>query len=170
VLLPLLRLGRAAEAAEYHRRGYRLTKDKLDFVEQISDHLIYLVLIQNTGAAIKLFERHLGLVLSAPSPLNRYRFFRASLFLFRQLQKGSRARRKFRLPNTFPLWAEEGTYTLARLADWFEAEARTLAQQFDARSSNTYRMRELDQLSELENLIQPVDNQANPPADDSHDS
>ncbi|MES2793001.1 MAG: hypothetical protein V4719_25540 [Planctomycetota bacterium] len=150
VLVPSLRLGRIIEAAEYHQRGYLLVKDDPSHISAFGGHLIYLVLVQNLPAGIKLFERHLRAALATSALLNRYNFYRASLFLMLALQKSGTKLRKLRLPETFPLWNEGRQYDLAELTAWFEHEARELARQFDVRNGNHFRMTELDDLATLE--------------------
>lgn len=152
-LIPLVRAGQYELAAEYHRRGYLKIKYDLGYVESISGHLIYLVLIKDLRKALTLFQRHIELVMQAPSPLDRFFFYRASLFLFNHLGKLLRPERKMQLAQNFPLYQESGLYDTRQLAAWFNTEARHLAAQFDTRAGNTYRMGCIDELDGLEELI-----------------
>lgn len=153
VLVPLLRLGRLKEAVDCHRQGFDMVKEQATFLREISQHLLFLVLLPDLNRAAKAFECHLRFALETQSPLRRYDFFRAALFMLLQMLKKSSSQRKFRLPQTFPLWQESGSYDLAALANWFETEVRTLARQFDARNGNTYRTDEVEELADLEELV-----------------
>src|SRR5207245_2027308 len=55
VLLPLARLGRFDEAAEYHRLGLPLIKNNAAFLESMAQHMIYMALVQDLAGAVKLF-------------------------------------------------------------------------------------------------------------------
>jgi hypothetical protein len=157
ILLPLVRLNRLEEAKAYHRQGYAMVKNGEGFLVAIADHLIFMVLTRDLKGATKLFESHLLFALRTHALLRRYFFYRATIFLFRQMLKSSKSNRKFRLPNSFPLWNEKGTYDLLQVKEWFESEALALARQFDARNNNTYRSDELDNMADLDDLVQPVE-------------
>lgn len=152
-LIPLVRAGEYELAAEYHRRGYLKIKYDLGYLESISGHLIYLVLISDQTKALTLFQRHIELAMQSPSPLDRLFFYRASLFLFNHLAKMQRPERKMQLAQNFPLYEESGRYDTRQLAAWFNTESRHLAAQFDARAGNSYRMESIDELTGLEELI-----------------
>ncbi|HEV3004527.1 MAG TPA: hypothetical protein VGX78_08690 [Pirellulales bacterium] len=145
---------RADEAARWHRLGRSLLDDKPWLIAEHSEHLEYLVLINDLAGAVKSFERHLSYALEHHSPLERYDFLRATVLLFRSLIKAPNVTPRFCLPESFPLFKKEGRYDLAELADWFESEARALAAQFDARSGNRFRTNQLDALQGLENSVQ----------------
>lgn len=153
VLLPLLRLQRPEEAQRLHQQGYPLVKGKPSFLDTISEHMIFLVLMSEQKTAIKVFEQHTRLALETRSPARRFEFLRAVLFLFLQLLKAPQQHKRFRLPETFPLWKENGLYDLAEVANWIEGEARSIAKQFDERNRNSHRTEELDELEELAELI-----------------
>jgi hypothetical protein len=147
--IPLLHLKRADEAMEYHRKGYPLVRDNPKFLPELAEYLIFETLVEDFAAAVKLFERHLPLAMETAVPLWRYEFFRAATFLFRRLVKSGKATRTLRLPDSFALKNDTGTYDLAELAGWFEKEARELAKQFDSRSGNDYRLKQIDELNKL---------------------
>ena len=152
-LIPLVKRGEFEQAAEYHRRGYSKIKNDMGYLESISGHLIYLVLINDQPKALTLFQRHIPLVMQSPSPLDRFFFHHASLFLFRHLSQMPRPNRKIQLPQSFPVYHESGSYDTHALAAWFNSEARQLAAQFDARAGNNYRTDTINQLDELQTLI-----------------
>ena len=157
LLIPLVRLNRLDEAHAYSRKGYALVKNNLKFLEEAADHLIFMVLTHDLKGAVQLVERHLNVALNTPVPRRRLAFYRACLFLFRRLEQSPQGKRVLHLPDDFPLWNKTGVYDLTQVKEWFEREARALAEQFDARNGNTFRTDELTALSELEDLIQPSD-------------
>src|SRR5262249_20262089 len=59
VSLPLMRLGRVAEAMTYHNRAHRLIARKPMYVEDAGRHIRFLALTDNLPRALKLFETHL---------------------------------------------------------------------------------------------------------------
>jgi tetratricopeptide (TPR) repeat protein len=153
VLLPLMRLNRTEEAANYHRAGYRMIKDNPDFLWEVADHLIYRVLTRDLAGAAALFETHLHSALSTHALLRRYWFYRSALFLMRHLQKTGTSDLVLRLPEGFPIRNDTARYAVGQLKEWLEQEAGELARQFDARSGNGYREKELAEFDELDSLV-----------------
>ena len=47
---------------------------------------------------------------------------------------------RMKLPNSFPLYQEDGNYDLAELWEYYEKYARSCAQKFDARNGTTHFM------------------------------
>lgn len=152
VLTTLLRVGRVQDAAEFHAIGYPMVRNQLNYIDTVGDHLTYLVLVRELSLALKVFETHFRLALAATSPLDRFNFYLSALLLFVVLQTTSSKvrKRKLRLPETFPLWNEQGSYEYAQLADWLQTEATALADQFDQRAGNRDFQDELDGLVEFD--------------------
>lgn len=135
VLLPMLRAGRVAEAMGYHHKGYRRIAQERDYLDDASDHLIFLALTGNLAKGIKLVERHTPWMLEASvSQDNRFEFALAARLLFERLRDAGRKRVKVRLPEAFPGVREDGSYEPAALEAAFLADARALAARFDARN------------------------------------
>jgi hypothetical protein len=157
MLLPLIRQGQWERAAECHSTGYPKVRgtSNFNFMEDISHHLIYLAIVGDRTKSIKAFERHMRQGFTAPSPLDRYFFARAATLVLRRAAAAvGKPTRKLRMPEEYPHREESGQYVLTDLAGWFETEARGLAVQFDTRAGNTYRVGQMDALSELEELAQ----------------
>lgn len=53
-----------------------------------------------------------------------------------------------RFPQTFPLYNEDGTYSCARLAEWFYTQAQDIAKRFDRRNGSNYYERHLIRFGE----------------------
>jgi hypothetical protein len=155
-LVPLLRLDRGEEAANYHTIGYPSVEGNPKFLNSASDHIDYRILVGDTAGAIKAFERHIPMAFVTADTRAKYGWYRSALFLFRRLLDAGKATRKLKLPEAFPLSKPKGPYDVAELAGWFETEARALADRFDARAGNRFRNAELDDLNELANLAQTL--------------
>ena len=119
-----------------------------EFVEAISEHLVYLAVAGDPAKSLKTFERHARQGLTAASLLDRYFFFRAATLVLRRAASTGKPTHKVKLPEAFPARQESGQYALADLAAWFENEARTLAAAFDARAGNAYRIGQMNALAE----------------------
>ncbi|HEX8709198.1 MAG TPA: hypothetical protein VF723_13205 [Pyrinomonadaceae bacterium] len=155
LLLPLVRLDRLPEAMLYHQRGYALIANNKAFLDRISNHLIFLVLTENFRRAIALFEKHYPWSEQNSDLLYRFRFYRAAWLLFQLLSERGENALELRLPRTFPLYAEEGRYDAARLAEWFRQGASVLAARFDARNENDFFARTLAETPDLKRLTVP---------------
>ncbi len=136
VLLPLLRLGRVDEAAEYYRKGYRLASGNREFLDCLGDYLIFLVLTGNLSQGVKLFERHLGWAVETMDLYARWRFYAAVSYFLPLLAQSGRTELKLRLIEETPGYRADGRYETARLASLFDSLCRELAAQFDARNGN----------------------------------
>ena len=157
LLLPLLRLGRAGEAADYHRRGYRLSEARNHgSIEYVSDHIIYLALAGEVGRAVELLGKHYRWSETNHNPHERLMFYRAAWLALDVLAGEGEPAVALRLPPTFPLREDGGVYETARLRDWFSARVLELARRFDERNGNDYFMRELADLDALKRSARPV--------------
>ena len=66
-----------------------------------------------------------------------YDFDKGACVLFRRLA-GVRQTVKLELPQAFPLWREDGRYSVEELADWFQTQAESIGRRFDRRNSSHY--------------------------------
>jgi hypothetical protein len=155
LLLPLVRLGRLAEAMEYHHRGYRLVADNRDFLFTVSHHLTFLVLTEHAPQGLKLLEKHLVWALETAEQDARFAFVQAAFFLFDRLLETGRRTVPLRLPATFTAYQESAAYDVADLAAWFDEDRRGLAARFDERNGNRNYARRIADHRKLRALIQP---------------
>ena len=157
LLLPLLRLGRWDDAADYHRRGYRLAEARTHgSIEYVSDHIVYLSLNFDASGALRLVAKHYRWSESNHNPHERFIFYRAA-WLALEVRAGAGVHTvELRLPPTFPLYEEGGRYETARLRDWFASRALDLARKFDERNGNDYFTRELADLDALKRSAEPA--------------
>jgi hypothetical protein len=153
LLLPLLRLGRREEAWAYHLQGYRPVSRNKSFLNYVSDHLIYLTVTGELERAAELIEEHYPWAEGNTNAYNRFLFYRAAWLFLDVMTESQAPRLSLRLPSTFPLYVESGEYETSRLADWFQQEARRIAQRFNERNENDHFTRELEGVLALKNLM-----------------
>ena len=157
LLLPLLRLNRAEEAADFHRRGYRLSEARNHgSIEYVSDHVVYLALSGAPLLAARMAAKHYRWSESNHNPHERFIFYRAAWLALDLFADRGLTEIALRLPPTFPLHEESCLYETARLRDWFSARALEIAHRFDARNGNDHFTRELADLDALKRSAAPV--------------
>lgn len=132
LLLPLLRLGRQAEALRAHRWGYRLIRGNRDFVEAVGAHIEFLTLTGNLELARSAFEEHATHALEVSDIDDRFHFFKGASVLLTRLEREGADLSRLRLPTGFGLT----TPTTATLRAFVLDLTRDLARQFDARNGN----------------------------------
>ncbi len=136
MLLPLAKLGKLDDADRYQKLGYKCGKDNRDFLSEMGDNILYLVLRGDMAKAKKILEKHLLWALETVALRPRFAFYLAAVVLLEKLAQAGKATHNFQFPRTFPLYQEIGTYDLAALIDWFHRELQDLAQRFDTRNGN----------------------------------
>ncbi|MBM83543.1 MAG: hypothetical protein CMJ78_23535 [Planctomycetaceae bacterium] len=150
VLLPLIRPGRAEEAAKIHSKGYSKIAGNPKFLVTASEHLQFLVHQRKLVKAVQVLERHYPLVLESAVGYEQYYFYRAAQLLFEALARnGSRPTRKFRFQESCPIWREDRSYEVAAVLDFFCEQTKTIAQQFDQRNGNDHFSQQVEEYREL---------------------
>jgi cellulose synthase operon protein C len=148
VLLPMVEIGRAADAMRYHKKGYPLVRRNVGDLWHWGDHMAYLSLTGNDARAVKLLEAHLPDVEASHDPLGRLTFLRSMLVVVEGLaEKKEKAR--LRLPAESPFARESGEYVLSDLAAEVRARAVELSRRFDRRNGNGYYEALVDEAAEL---------------------
>lgn len=134
--LPTLRMGDSESAQKYHQTGYRLVRNKPDFLEAVGQHLPYLAATK-PGDALALFERHVGWLDTAGSPNDHFCFLLGSREALGAAARAARKdSRKLRLPRSHTLWRESGEYSWDELLHWIDQGLDRLATAFDKRTGN----------------------------------
>ncbi len=152
VLLSMMRLGLHDDAAATHLKGYRKVAGDSNYLEEVAEHLMYLVCQDNTKKGSRLLEKHLGWALDSASGLPRFEFFLSATLLVESLgRRRGRSPLKLLLPRAFPLWNEEGRYKAGELAAWFRDQTTQLARQFDDRNGNQCRA---DQIRNMTGIVE----------------
>jgi len=152
LLTPLCALDRYDDAMSYHRESYPKVDRRSGFLGALSDHLIFLTITGNLKEAAKSLERALPIALSSFIPASRFSMFNASAFFCEQ----SNGTLRLKLPLDFPLYNEANKYEAAALGEWFDHEARAMAEAFDARNGNRFYSASLEQRSQWADLSYPV--------------
>ncbi|MBX7102855.1 MAG: hypothetical protein K1X57_02160 [Gemmataceae bacterium] len=139
LLIPLLKKGRGEEAADLHRRGWRLIQSNIDsFTSPLGDHLKFLTLTGNLDRARRLFEKHAGRGYRAVKGSDRLQFLRAAIVLLAGLEKAEVERVRLREPAAVELESADGRLKVAELLEWTRKQATALAKAFDKRNGNSY--------------------------------
>ena len=141
LLVPMLRLGRLADAAGGHRRSFRQMRETRKFLAYLAEHLKYLALTDDATRGVKLLESRLAWALETRNGENQFHFFAAARLLLARLARADRAGGqgqtiRLLLPEKFEHTREDGTYVAADLAETFLAMARDVAERFDRRNGN----------------------------------
>jgi hypothetical protein len=138
LLVPLLRLGRDEEAVDLHRRGIRGITRTHKQVSRIGDHLAFLALGGSFEKAGDLVERFLPAALTHADRSDRLDFLCDVRLYADLLVRAGVAEVRLALPRAAAIFDEHGRYAPAALSAWAAAEARALAERFDARNGNTH--------------------------------
>jgi hypothetical protein len=154
LLIPLLRLGRLEEAAECHRRGYRLIAGRREFVTHVANHLTYLALTDKYSRAVALLEKHLPLAMGMNHLSRQFVFYLAAALLLGRLVEKGKTRLPLRLPPQFRA-DDEGNHDVAALLEWIQGDLDDLANRFDRRNGNDYHKRQIADHRELLNWQLP---------------
>jgi hypothetical protein len=152
--LPLLRLGRVAEAMAVHDRGYRMTTRNAALVTQAGRHLQFLALTHNIPRAIRLAERYLPYC-AASDPEDKIEFYPCLLTLLSMLRRTGKETARLRLTPGCPGCQPSGRYELAELEQVYRSEATDVSRRYDIRDGNDYYARGLAELDELLDLARP---------------
>lgn len=148
VLLPMVKMGRAADAMKYHRKGYPLIRRNAGDLWHWGQHMAYLSLTGNDARAVKVMETHLPDVEASHDPLGSLVFFRAMLTTLESLAD-KKVRAKLRLPPESPFANASGEYVLGDLAANVRKRTLELSRRFDRRNGNSYYEDLVDQGSKL---------------------
>ena len=154
LLLPLVRLGRVAEAMPLHLKGYRLIARNPAYINESSSHLRFLALTDNLAEGVTLFEtspwpwRRIASAIASSSSIGRGS-------CSHRLRANGKTSVRLRLPRSFPGFVESGEYDVSGLVARLESEAIELARRFDERNGTKTLASWLDDAEELEALVTP---------------
>lgn len=136
LLLPFLRTGRLPEAADAHRRAYRILRSNLADLASIADHILFCACTGNEPRGLEIVERHLGWLDRAPSPWAAMRFAAAAARVLDGLATGGHAELTVHRPASGP--RPEADVPIQELATQLAAEARELGARFDERNGTSH--------------------------------
>lgn len=135
LLVPYLRTGRLAEAADAHRRAYRAIQANRAQLAMVGDHLEFCALSGNHARGLELVERHLGWLAEPPSPHADLRFTVAAALVLRLVTDAGHGDTPVRRPALGDRAAT--TLPATELHDELVARAHELARRFDERNGSS---------------------------------
>ena len=139
LMVPYLRTGRLTEAAEAHRRAYRINQRNAAEVAEISDHIEFCARTGNEHRGLEILQRHVKWLDEAPSPNERMWFAARSALLLRRLTELGHGDLTVHRPGA-------GDVRAAVLADQLAVFARGIALRFDARNGSDRQSGEVEQV------------------------
>ncbi|WP_433227713.1 hypothetical protein [Actinomadura formosensis] len=136
-LLPVyLRTDRAEQAADAHRRAYRVHRSRLADLSDIAEHLEFCAVTGNEARGLEILQRHLGWLDRAPSAHADMDFCAAAALVLRRVAAAGHGAATVRRPAADGRPAADVPVAdlHAELAD----RATALADRFDARNGTSH--------------------------------
>jgi tetratricopeptide (TPR) repeat protein len=133
-LLPLVELGRSAEARANHLRGYQLCRGKEDMVPMIALHIEFCALTGNEHRAVEILADHARFFDLDLGVRERQRLLEVAVLTCRRLKALGHAGTAVPGPGGREWTAES-------LHDWAEAERTAICARFDARNGSDHHSR-----------------------------
>ncbi len=130
LLLPYLRTGRLEQAAEAHRRAYRLLRPHLRNLDSVGVHARFCALTGNETRGLEIVQRHLDWLDRAPSPYDAMEFAADAAYVLRRLTALGHGE--------LTVLRHSTEIEVAQLADELAGTAEALAAQFDERNGTAY--------------------------------
>jgi hypothetical protein len=138
LLLPLLRRGRAAEAAALQARCLRSYGPSPCYYWWFGELLKFSALTNDLGRAVRLYAECQRAITQFTDPLTRLHFALDAVVVFDRLAAAGRRDLPLRLPDSVAVPHDGDVYPVAGLREWLRREAGELAGRFDARNGNSY--------------------------------
>ncbi|MCO8277598.1 tetratricopeptide repeat protein [Actinoplanes sp. TRM 88003] len=136
LMVAYLRTGRPDEAADAHRRSYRLERGNLADLWNLGTHLAFCARTGNEHRGLEILQRHIDWLDKAPSPAADMHFSSDAAMLLRRLTELGHGEAVVRR-------REHGDISAADLATELSARATALAERFDARNGNDHQSRSI---------------------------
>jgi tetratricopeptide (TPR) repeat protein len=136
LMVPYLRTGRLEEAADAHRRAYRLMRGNLADLWEIGDHIAFCARTGNENRGLEILQRHIDWLERTPSPAAGMHFAAACALLLRRLVALGHGR-------TIVHRREKDDITAEGLADDLAAFATALSLRFDTRNGTSAQSRQI---------------------------
>ena len=134
LMVAYLRTGRSDEAADAHRRSYRLERGNLADLWNLGIHLEFCARTGNESRGLEILQRHVDWLDKAPSPAAEMHFSAAAAMLLRRLTELGHG-------DTVIRRREQGDTSAVDLAAVLSARATELAQRFDERNGTDHQSR-----------------------------
>ncbi|WP_207939230.1 hypothetical protein, partial [Actinomadura darangshiensis] len=136
-LLPVyLRTGRADQAADAHRRAYRVHRSRLADLSDVAEHLEFCAITGNEARGLEILQRHLGWLDRAPSAHADMDFSAAAALVLDRVAAAGHDAATIRRPAAAGRPAAD--VALGVLHAELSARATGLAARFDARNGTSH--------------------------------
>ncbi|MFG2250232.1 hypothetical protein [Spirillospora sp. NPDC048823] len=136
-MLPVyLRTGRPEQAADAHRRAYRVHRSRLADLGDIAEHLEFCAITGNEARGLEIVQRHLGWLDRAPSPHSEMEFAAASALVLDRVAAAGHGGATVRRPASDGRPAAD--VPLPELRTELAERATTLAARFDERNGTSH--------------------------------
>ncbi len=155
IFLPLLKQGRAGDAAKVQQRAFRYFANNDRNPDLLGKHISYMSVLGKFEKAFAIFERHLGSALKIAMERGKVEFYLSAWYMLQSYLRsipGPDATISFQLPNKFPAFESTGKYSAQQLSQWFESATRELVARFDSRNGNDHFEFIMNQVLELQKL------------------
>ncbi|SFN77673.1 hypothetical protein SAMN04489713_1038 [Actinomadura madurae] len=130
-----LRTGRPEQAADAHRRAYRVHRSRLADLSDIADHLEFCAVTGNEARGLEIVQRHLGWLDRAPSAHAEMRFAAAAALVLDRVAAAGHGAATVRRPAADGRPAAD--VPLPDLREELRTRATDLADRFDARNGTS---------------------------------
>lgn len=155
VLVPLLRVGRDADAAKAHVRFLRLVVGNPRYINRVGNHIVFLALAGHLVPSLGLLQRHFAPAMELIDRACQFDFFYSTLLFAELVQRAGQGSVPLRLPESVPL-AKCHEVATGDLARWSLEQAEELARLFDARNGNHCYGDRLTKREEVLALARPI--------------
>jgi hypothetical protein len=149
LLLPLLELGRAAEATALRTRCLRSYRPNRYYYWWFGELLKFAALTDDLGRATHMYAECQRAINRWTDPLTRLHFALDAVVVFDRLVLTGKQEVSLRLSELVPVPQKGGRYSVAELREWLGYEAAELADRFDVRNGNGYFREQLELRTEL---------------------
>ena len=124
-------------------------------MDDVADHLVFLVLTENLARATKLFERHFLWLEQSRDLYHHFCCLLAGWLLFDALSAEADEKVQLKLGRFFPHYSENNLYHAKDLALWCKQEAVAVAKRFDERNETNHFKERVEQTLKLKKLCAP---------------
>ncbi|MFT5528231.1 MAG: tetratricopeptide (TPR) repeat protein [Pirellulaceae bacterium] len=137
MLLPLIRLGRFAEAEKHARRAYPMVRSNPKYIEVIGLNISALAALNLENDALPIMERHIGWAAAASSVRARLEFYVGAMMICIRLINAGNGEKRVRTPDAVKL-RDDSPPTVQALHSWLQGEVQELVRRFNERNGTEY--------------------------------
>lgn len=146
LMLPLFDSGRVELAQDLQRRAQKQIQKVPGDRGKVGDQMALLALTGEANRAVRLLDNNLTPLLAMTEVEQHERFFTGAAVLMHALLKAGEQAITLRDHRDFPVASgEDRKYDVQELATWFTDRTRQIAEQYDQRAGNSFRLDRLKQ-------------------------